>query len=160
MLWLTEDEYLLDQAIDVYLSGLKGLETFISEPSAEFALSFEQYLILRSIKKQPGIKLMDIARQRKVTRSAVSRQLKVLLENGYVIQRRDPADRRRQALMVTPAGKTVEQRITANVKKRFKKWVAIYGSERGQMLLDLLADFNKQILQSNPGGNKESKRND
>lgn len=157
---MTEDEYLLDQAIDVYLSGLKGLEAFISEPSAEFALSFEQYLILRSITKQPGIKLMDIARQRKVTRSAVSRQLKVLLGNGYVIQRRDPADRRRQALVVTPAGKTVEQRITANVKKRFKKWVAIYGSERGQMLLDLLADFNKQILQSNPGGNKESKRND
>ncbi|HJA22453.1 MAG TPA: MarR family winged helix-turn-helix transcriptional regulator [Candidatus Limosilactobacillus intestinipullorum] len=157
---MAEDDRLLDQAIDVYLSGLKGLEAFISEPSARFALSFEQYLILRSITKQPGIKLMDIAAQRQVTRSAVSRQIKVLLSNGYVVQKRDPADRRRQSLVVTPQGTTVERQITARVRERFKKWVAVYGSERGQMLLDLLADFNKQILQSDQDVNKEQGKND
>ncbi|KRM29516.1 MULTISPECIES: MarR family transcriptional regulator [Limosilactobacillus] len=109
---MAEDEHLLDQAIDLYLTGLKGLGSFISEPSAAFSLSFEQYLILRSIVHQPGVKLMDIAKERGVTRSAVSRQLKVLLTNHYVIQKKDPAD-------------------------------------RGAKLLDLLSEFNQQIVQAN-----------
>ena len=154
---MVEDDQLLDQAVDVYVTGLKGLETFISEPSAEYSLSFEQYLILRSITKQPGIKLMDIASQRKVTRSAVSRQLKVLLVNNYVTQKRDPADRRRQSLVVTPAGKEVEKQITTNVRRRFQKWVKVYGSERGKMLLDLLAEFNKLILQADIGDKEQEK---
>lgn len=152
---MAEDDQLLDQAIDVYLTGLKGLEAFISEPSAKFSLSFEQYLILRSITQQPGIKLMDIASQRQVTRSAVSRQLKVLLANSYVVQKRDPADRRRQSLVVTATGKEVEKQITAKVKTRFSKWVQVYGSERGKMLLDLLSEFNKQILQAQIDSNDE-----
>lgn len=157
---MVEDDQLLDQAVDVYVTGLKGLESFISEPSAKYSLSFEQYLILRSITKQPGIKLMDIASQRKVTRSAVSRQLKVLLVNDYVVQKRDPADRRRQALVVTPAGEKVEKQITANVRQRFRKWVQVYGSKRGKMLLDLLAEFNKLILQAGNDSDKEQVKND
>lgn len=156
---MAEADQLLDQAIDVYLTGLKGLEAFISEPSAKYSLSFEQYLILRSIIQQPGIKLMDIASQRQVTRSAVSRQLKVLLANDYVNQQRDPIDRRRQSLVATPAGEQAERQITAKVKKRFSKWVQVYGSERGKMLLDLLAEFNKQILQARVDCKDEEQEN-
>ena len=42
---MNDNEKLLDKAIDLYLTGLKGLDSFISEPSAEYSLSFEQYLI-------------------------------------------------------------------------------------------------------------------
>lgn len=91
---------------------------------------------------------MDIASERSVTRSAVSRQLKVLLSNQYVSQKRDPTDRRRQALVATPEGKRVESLITKRVKQRFSHWVKIYGSERGAMLLDLLSEFNEQIVQA------------
>ncbi|WP_283620758.1 MarR family winged helix-turn-helix transcriptional regulator [Limosilactobacillus avium] len=146
---MAEDEHLLDQAIDLYLTGLKGLGSFISEPSAAFSLSFEQYLILRSIVHQPGVKLMDIAKERGVTRSAVSRQLKVLLTNHYVIQKKDPADRRRQSLVATPEGKKVEGQIAQRVKKRFSNWLTIFGTERGAKLLDLLSAFNQQIVQAN-----------
>ena len=95
---MVDNDQLLDQAVDVYLTGLKGLGSFISQPSAEYSLSFEQYMILRTISKQPGIKLMEIAEQRQVTRSAVSRQLRVLMANEYVRQKPDPRDRRRQSL--------------------------------------------------------------
>lgn len=155
---MAKDDQLLDQAIDIYLTGLKGLGNFISEPSAKFDLSFEQYLILRSIAQQPGIKLMDIAQQRRVTRSAVSRQLRVLLANDYVTQQRDPADRRRQALVITKNGAQVEQKISQRVKRRFSKWVRVYGSDRGQQLLDLLAEFNRQILQA--GALDKERQND
>ena len=136
---MVDDDQLLDQAVDVYLTGLKGLGSFISQPSAEYSLSFEQYMILRTISKQPGIKLMEIAEQRQVTRSA---------------------DRRRQSLTATPLGKQVEERISKKVQQRFSRWVSVFGSDRGKQLLDLLAEFNKQIVQGELDEGKEQRAND
>lgn len=138
---------LLNKAINVYLTGLKGLETFISQPSSEYALSFEQYLILKTIVDEPGIKLMNIAQQRQVTRSAVSRQLRVLINNGYVKQQPDQYDRRKMALVATPTGKQVAQKIKDKICQRFSRWVQIYGEQRGQTLLNLLEEFNQQVIQ-------------
>lgn len=145
---MDENEELLDKAIDLYLSGLKNLGSFISEPSAEYALSFEQYLILKTIIKEPKIKLMDIAEERGVTRSAISRQLRPLLNNHYIKQEADPEDRRRMFLISTAEGEKVAEHINALVQKRFAKWVKVYGKDRGRELLDLLEDFNKQIVQA------------
>lgn len=138
---------LLDKAIDVYLNALKGLENFISQPSAGYNLSFEQYLILQSIVDRPGIKMMDIARERQVTRSAVSHQLRVLIKHEYVRQQQDPVDRRRLALRPTPKGSAVAQQIRQKIEKRFNRWVDVYGERRGATLLKLLDEFNQQVIQ-------------
>ncbi|MFR0770879.1 MAG: hypothetical protein ACLSH6_00645 [Limosilactobacillus pontis] len=61
---MSTDE-LLNQAIDIYMSSLKGLEHFVSQPAARYSLSFEQYLVLQEVVKSPGIKLMDIAAKRR-----------------------------------------------------------------------------------------------
>lgn len=145
---MSKNEKLLDKAIDVYLTALKGLGTFISEPSAEYSLSFEQYLILRMIVKNPQIRLMDIAKKRSVTRSAISRQLRPLLNHNYIEQKADPDDRRRMFLTSTAKGNEAEQKISSLVLKRFSKWIDVYGEERATQLLDLLEDFSKQIVQS------------
>ena len=145
---MSKNEKLLDKAIDVYLTALKGLGTFISEPSAEYSLSFEQYLILRMIVKNPQIRLMDIAKKRSVTRSAISRQLRPLLNHHYIEQKADPDDRRRMYLTSTEKGNEAEEKISSLVLKRFSKWIDVYGEERATQLLDLLEDFSKQIVQS------------
>ncbi|MBB1080311.1 MarR family transcriptional regulator [Limosilactobacillus sp. STM2_1] len=142
----TEDQ-LLDKAINIYLTGLKGLESFISEPASEYNLSFEQFLILRMIISHPNIKLMDIAEQRQVTRSAVSRQLKILFRQAYVEQKADPADRRRMFLIATAKGVAVETKIWQKITQRFSKWVQIYGKDRADQFLTLFEDFNQQIIQ-------------
>lgn len=43
------NQELLKEAIDVYLSSLKYLDNFVSEPATKYGLSFEQYLILHTI---------------------------------------------------------------------------------------------------------------
>lgn len=155
---MTDD--LLNQAIDIYLSALKGLEAFISQPSVEYSLSFEQYLILQTIVEKPEIKLMDIAKQRRVTRSAVSRQLKVLIKNSYVKQEPDKNDRRKMALVATPAGEMVAKKIKAKIAGRFSRWVRIYGEKRGQTLLKLLDEFNRQVIQPENEKQKGADNND
>lgn len=143
---MAEDE-LLNQAIDIYMSSLKGLEHFVSQPAARYSLSFEQYLILQEVVRSPGIKLMDIAEKRRVTRSAVSRQLRVLIRNDYIKQEPDQADRRKVSLAATPAGRAVVIKIERRISERFAKWVAVFGEERGRLLLQLLDEFNHQVIQ-------------
>ena len=143
---MAEDE-LLNQAIDIYMSSLKGLEHFVSQPAARYSLSFEQYLILQEVVRSPGIKLMDIAEKRRVTRSAISRQLRVLIRNDYIKQEPDQADRRKVSLAATPAGRAVAIKIERRISERFVKWVAVFGEERGRLLLQLLDESNHQVIQ-------------
>lgn len=158
---MTTSDDLLNQAIDIYLSALKGLERFVSQPAAQYSLSFEQYLILQEIVVKPGIKLMDIAYQRRVTRSAVSRQLRVLLNNNYVRQEQDQTDHRKVALVPTAAGQQVAVNIRNRIHQRFNRWVNIYGETRGRKLLRLLAEFNQQVIQpENDQPRKDEKKND
>lgn len=157
---MATEEELLEKAINIYLTGLKGLESFISEPASEYELSFEQFLILKTIVEHPKIKLMDIAQQRQVTRSAVSRQLRTLLQHNYVQQEADPADRRRMFLVATADGQAAERKIWQNITQRFSNWVKIYGKERGDHFLNLFEDFNQQILQGTKGHQKERTTND
>ena len=41
------------------------------------------------------------------------------------------------------------QHIGSLVLKRFSNWLDVYGKDRGAELLDLLEDFNKEIVQAN-----------
>ena len=134
---------LLDAFIDVYMSSLKYLDEFVSEPAKEFHLSFEQYLILREVTRHADVTLMDIAHQRQVTRSAVSRQIKVLLRQGYLRQQPDENDRRRLYLIATPAGQEAERVIRQRISRRFQSWVDVYGEHRAHELLNFIRDFSQ-----------------
>ncbi|GEO66462.1 MarR family winged helix-turn-helix transcriptional regulator [Levilactobacillus spicheri] len=137
------EQSLLDAFIDVYMSSLKYLDEFVSEPAKEFHLSFEQYLILREIARHDQVTLMDIASQRQVTRSAVSRQIKVLLRQGYLRQQPDENDRRRLYLIATPAGTEAERVIRQRISRRFQGWVDVYGETRAHELLNFIRDFSQ-----------------
>jgi len=90
--------------------------------------------------------LMDIAEQRGVTRSAISRQIKVLLKHKYVYQKADPLDRRRLFLHLTKSGKAVEEEINENVALRFSGWVNIFGEDKASEILDFIEEFDNRIV--------------
>lgn len=138
-----QEQPLLDAFIDVYMSSLKYLDEFISEPAQAFHLSFEQYLILRKITQNAQVTLMDIASKRQVTRSAISRQIKVLLKAGYLQQQPDENDRRRLYLLVTPTGAKAERAIRQRINQRFQGWLDVYGDQRAREILDFIRDFSQ-----------------
>ncbi|MGO1970921.1 MAG: MarR family winged helix-turn-helix transcriptional regulator [Levilactobacillus brevis] len=138
-----QEQPLLDAFIDVYMSSLKYLDEFISEPAQAFHLSFEQYLILREITQNDQVTLMDIASKRQVTRSAISRQIKVLLKAGYLQQQPDENDRRRLYLLVTSTGAKAERAIRQRINQRFQGWLDVYGDQRAHEILDFIRDFSQ-----------------
>lgn len=143
---MRSDAQLMQDAINAYMTGLKGLEHFISEPAQTYHLSFEQYLILRDLISEPKIKMMHLAAKRGVSRSAISRQLRVLLDASYVEQRPDPKDRRSQILLVTAKGKKTADKINQAMLARFTNWLDLYGRKRGGQLIDSITEFGQEIV--------------
>lgn len=139
---------LLKDAIDVYLSSLKYLDNFVSEPATKYGLSFEQYLILHTIAEQDNVSLMDIASERRVTRSAISRQIKVLLQHDYIYQKPAESDRRRLYLHLTPTGKETEKKVNDLITARFDRWISRYGDEKVKAILQFIRVFAAEEMQN------------
>ncbi|YAB14067.1 MarR family transcriptional regulator [Lactiplantibacillus plantarum] len=97
---------LLNDYFEAYQNTTKIMMDLVAWPLSQNKLSFEQFLILRRIATTDEVTLNDIAIQRQVTRSAISRQVKSLLMQHYVFQVPDPRDRRRLYLHLTERGTT------------------------------------------------------
>ncbi|WP_034529475.1 MarR family winged helix-turn-helix transcriptional regulator [Secundilactobacillus oryzae] len=137
-----DQEKLLDSFIEAYMQSIKYLDEFISEPAADYHLSFEQYMILHDIARKRDLTLVEIANNRHVTRSAISRQIKVLLSQNYIIQVTDESDRRRLYLRLTDAGEEVERIVSERNQARFQGWIDHYGEERAKDILEFIQDFS------------------
>ncbi|EHO45725.1 MarR family winged helix-turn-helix transcriptional regulator [Lentilactobacillus kisonensis] len=135
------NQQLLKDSIEVYLSSLKYLDNFVSEPATKYGLSFEQYLILHTIAERDHVSLMDIASERKVTRSAISRQIKVLLQHDYIFQKPAESDRRRLYLHLTPSGEKAEKKVNDLITKRFDNWISRYGEDKVRDIIAFIKDF-------------------
>lgn len=145
---MAHDE-LLTEFIGIYMSALKNLEKLISQPTSEFGISFEQWLIMAAVTKNKNEKpltMTEIAATRGVTKGAVARQLKPLFEREYLQQIQDAADRRRVLLVLTPKGQDIESVITLRVNKRFNEWLDIYGHDEGLDLLKTLHRLDDLIV--------------
>lgn len=134
---------LLDEYIDVYMKSLKYLDSFVSEPAMKYSLSFEQYLIMHDIAQQSHVTLARIADRRGVTRSAISRQIKVLLKLDYIYQQRDEKDHRRQFLHLTSRGRQIEEILAKAAEDRFNGWIKIFGEDRAMDLLQFIRQFSE-----------------
>lgn len=137
---------LLSEYIDAYLSTLKYLDEVVSEPAADYGLSFEQYLIMHSIAQQDGLTLTDVVERRHVTRAAVSRQIKMLLKKEFIYQEPDTADRRRMLLHLTVTGREVEAIVTKRVENRFDGWVQAFGEEQAHKVLAFIRQFDDKVM--------------
>lgn len=138
---------LLNEYIEVYFSAFKYVGELVSEPMKRYKLSFEQFLIMRDLAAGHELALSAIAAKRGVTRAAISRQIKTLLEQGYVVQERDQTDRRRQFLHLTVRGEQVSTKLNATITARFGDWVAVIGEQDAKELLRIMTRVGDTIIQ-------------
>jgi DNA-binding MarR family transcriptional regulator len=63
--------------------------------------------VLHFVNRHPGIRVADLLDVLKITKQSLGRVLRELVDNGYVVQRAGPADRRQRLLFVTPKGEAL-----------------------------------------------------
>ena len=106
-------------------------------------LTEQQWRVLRILSEFGPQDLTEIARQACLLMPSLSRMIRSLADNGLVILASDAKDRRRQTVVISPAGQQLiddnlvqATQIAANYRDQL-------GAERYELLLDLLTELEQ-----------------
>ena len=106
-------------------------------------LTEQQWRVLRILSEFGPQDLTEIARQACLLMPSLSRIIRSLAQNGLVIRASDTKDRRRQTVVISPAGQQLiddnlvqATQIAANYRNQL-------GAERYELLLDLLIELEQ-----------------
>jgi homoprotocatechuate degradation regulator HpaR len=106
-------------------------------------LTEQQWRVLRILSEFGPQDLTEIARQACLLMPSLSRIIRSLAQNGLVIRASDTRDRRRQTVVISPAGQQLiddnlvqATQIAANYRNQL-------GAERYELLLDLLTELEQ-----------------
>ena len=106
-------------------------------------LTEQQWRVLRILSEFGPQDLTEIARQACLLMPSLSRITRSLAQNGLVIRASDTKDRRRQTVVISPAGQHLiddnlvqATQIAANYRNQL-------GAERYELLLDLLTELEQ-----------------
>lgn len=108
---------------------------------APCGLSVSQRSVLIHIKRASSPTMTELAHAMVLDRSALARNIKPLARAGYLVQCRDPLDRRSRRVELTEAGraKLAESNLLWQVAQR--RFEEVYGPERAATLRVALAEI-------------------
>lgn len=136
-----------DDFLNDYAAVLRYLNDRITAPLNTYHLTFDTFLIMHEIQtSHEPLLLMDIANSHHVSRSAISRQISILLKYDYVYQVSNPNDRRQKSLLLTKRGQEIDQALITTIQQTLGEWTQQLGKRRINNLLSLLNDFTQQII--------------
>ncbi|WP_286144082.1 MarR family winged helix-turn-helix transcriptional regulator [Bradyrhizobium sp. NFR13] len=107
----------LDDALALMYFGWRGMTRAADEYLATVGLSRVHHRILYAVLRGDGITMSDLLAILQISKQALHRPMKQLLDEGYVAVKRDPARHRFKILELTPAGRAVE-RIASGYERK------------------------------------------
>jgi DNA-binding MarR family transcriptional regulator len=105
--------------------------TIRQEPSGIAPAHFHLMFMLA---KQPR-SLTELAESQSVSLATMSNSVSVLADRGWVARRKDPADRRRLALEITPEGQAVLREVHRRAEERLDELLVAMSAEQCRDLL-------------------------
>jgi DNA-binding MarR family transcriptional regulator len=77
--------------------------------------------VLHFVNRHPGMRVADLLEILKITKQSLGRVLRDLVDDGYVIQKAGPADRRQRLLYLTPRGEALARDLAHLQTRRFAR---------------------------------------
>jgi DNA-binding MarR family transcriptional regulator len=77
--------------------------------------------VLHFVNRHPGMRVADLLDILKITKQSLGRVLRDLVEQGYVVQKAGPADRRQRLLFLTSKGETLARDLALLQTRRFAR---------------------------------------
>lgn len=105
---------------------------FTGEPDAildKHDLGRAHHRVIYFVGRNPGITVTELLEILRITKQSLSRVLGHLLEQDFINQRADPADRRRKQLTLSEKGKALEHALTSTQMDRFARAYREAGAE-------------------------------
>ena len=105
---------------------------FTSEPDAiltKHGFGRAHHRVIYFVGRNPRITVSELLGILKITKQSLSRVLGELVEQGFIAQRADPADRRRKQLSLTEPGRLLERELSTPQMTRFARAYREAGAE-------------------------------
>jgi DNA-binding MarR family transcriptional regulator len=115
---------------------------FVSDPDhvlEKFNFGRAHHRVLHFVNRNPGMKVADLLDTLRITKQSLGRVLKQLVDEGYVVQKEGPDDRRHRLLFVTPKGEQLAMKLAGLQTERIARALAGLGPNAHQSARDFLA---------------------
>ncbi len=87
----------------------------------EFGFGRAHHRVLHFVNRNPGMTVQDLLDILKITKQSLGRVLKQLIDEGYVVQKEGPSDRRQRLLYVTPKGESLALKLAGLQTERIMR---------------------------------------
>src|SRR5580704_4109791 len=77
--------------------------------------------VLHFVNRNPGMKVAELLVVLKITKQSLGRVLKQLIDEGYVVQKAGPDDRRQRLLYASPAGAALAMKLAGLQTERISR---------------------------------------
>lgn len=134
-----------DEALELMYFGWRGMTRRADEYLATIGLSRVHHRILYSIIRGNGLTVSDLIALLSISKQALHRPLKQLLDQKYVTMERDPARHRFKILSLTPAGRKVEQRASDLERQVMRRAFGKAGNEGRGAWLAIMAEAAREL---------------
>lgn len=134
-----------DEALELMYFGSRGMTRRADEYLATMGLSRVHHRILYSVARGNGPTVTDIIAILSISKQALHRPLKQLLDKSYVTMARDPARHRFKILSLTPSGRKVEQRASELERQVMRRAFSKVGDEGRQAWLAVMAEAARDL---------------
>ncbi len=111
---------------------------------AEFGFGRAHHRVLHFVNRRPGLRVADLLDILKITKQSLARVLKQLVDEGYVLQRAGPEDRRQRLLFLTGKGRELADRLATLQSARVADALAVAGTDAGAVTRRFLASMIAQ----------------
>ncbi|HMK79437.1 MAG TPA: MarR family transcriptional regulator [Xanthobacteraceae bacterium] len=115
---------------------------FVSDPDhvlAKFGFGRAHHRVLHFVNRNPGMKVADLLDMLRITKQSLGRVLRELVDEGYVVQKEGPDDRRHRLLFVTPKGEQLAMKLAGLQTERISRALAELGPNARQAAREFLA---------------------
>jgi len=115
------------KCIGKYLSiARRAHSTLLDQKLKPYDISHAQIMLLMALYKKEGIYQQNLSQMYNLNKAAVGREIQKLSENGFIIKKPDPKDKRKKLIYLTKKAKdfktkllnildTVEQQLRENI---------------------------------------------
>jgi DNA-binding MarR family transcriptional regulator len=135
----------LNQALESMHFGFRAMTFKPDKRLAELGLSRIHHRLLYFIARHPRCSITELLQIMRISKQYLNRPLRQMLEQGYIRQRSDSADRRIRRLELTSKGEKLEFELTEAQRERFAELFRQAGPVKEKHWREVMALLSAQI---------------
>ena len=150
-LFLREEE--LRQGIELLFYAYRDFTSDPDDILRDSKFGRAHHRVVHFVGRNPGMTVADLLKILRITKQSLSRVLRALIEQGYILQRHGSRDRRQRLLYLTDRGVALEKQLSRPQQARVARAYGEAGAEAvagyRKVLLGLINEADRDsVLQS------------